>query len=141
MVLEISAMEADIIIKLLIATGLGLLIGLERELNKSAAGLKTFSIVCLGSALFTVATVSLNITSAVSGVISGIGFLGAAVVFRGPDKVSGLTTAALVWTTAAIGVAVGFGLYFAAATVALLVLVILIPVEYVEKKLLKKHRQ
>jgi len=141
MAFEISAMEMDIIIKLLAATGFGLLIGVERELNKSAAGLKTFSIVCLGSALFTVAALSTGSATAVSGVISGIGFLGAAVVFRGPDKVSGLTTAALVWTTAAIGVATGFSLYYAAAAVTILVLVILIPIEYLEKRLIKKHRQ
>jgi len=141
MAFPISPMEMDIILKLVIATGLGLLIGLEREINKSAAGLKTFSIVCMGSALFTVAALSTNVGSAVSGVISGIGFLGAATIFRSEDKVRGLTTAAVVWTTAAIGVAVGFGLYFAAAAVALLVLVILIPVEYVEKKLIKRHRQ
>ena len=141
MAFAISPMEMDIILKLLIATGLGLLIGLERETNKSAAGLKTFSIVCMGSCLFTVAALASGVASAVSGVISGIGFLGAATIFRNEDKVRGLTTAAVVWATAAIGVSVGFGLYFAAAAVAALVLVILIPVEYVEKKLIKSHRQ
>ena len=134
----ITSLEMDILIKLLVSVLLGGIIGLEREFNKSAAGIKTYSIVCLGSALFTLASAIVDIKLA-AGVITGIGFLGAAVIFKTENRVVGITTAALVWSTASIGFVVGLGLYFAAVAATILLLVILIPVEYFEKKLLKFH--
>jgi len=138
MAFGMGPLETDIIIKLLLATFFGAIVGLEREFNKSAAGIKTYAIVCLGSALFTLASVIIDIKLA-AGVITGIGFLGAATVFKTESKVVGITTAALIWSTAAIGFVVGLGLYFAAAVTVVLLLIILVPVEYIEKKVLKTH--
>jgi putative Mg2+ transporter-C (MgtC) family protein len=132
--------EIEIITKLGISVLLGAIIGIERELNKSAAGIKTYSIVCMGSALFTLASVLVDIKLA-AGVITGIGFLGAATVFKTESKVVGLTTASLIWTVAAIGFVVGLGYYFAAAVATAFLLFILIPLEYLEKKVLKMHRE
>ena len=133
------AYDPDMTMKLVLALVLGAAIGLEREFNKSAAGIKTYSIVCVGSALFTMAALKVNISVA-SGVITGIGFLGAATVFKTTDRVVGLTTAALIWATAAIGFAIGIGEHYTAILSTLIVLFILIPMEHFEKKILKWHK-
>jgi putative Mg2+ transporter-C (MgtC) family protein len=140
MAFTITSAETDILVKLSVAVLLGAIIGLEREFNKSAAGLKTYAIVCMGSALFTLASAIIDIRVA-AGVITGIGFLGAAVIFKNENRVVGITTAALVWSTAAIGFVVGLGMYFAASVATLLLLVILIPMEYFEKKFLNFHQE
>ena len=133
-----SPLEMEIIVKLVVSMALGAAIGLEREFNRSAAGLKTYSIVCMGSAFFTAVAASVNVAVA-AGVITGIGFLGAATIFKTDSKVVGITTAALIWAVAAIGFGVGIGMYYASAVATGLLLFILIPVEHFEKKLLKKH--
>jgi putative Mg2+ transporter-C (MgtC) family protein len=119
---------------------IGAIIGLERELHKSAAGIKTYSIVCLGAALFTAvaATVDIGVTT---GVITGVGFLGAAMIFKTENSVIGLTTAALIWSTSAVGFAIGTGLFLAAIIGTVLILTILYPMERIESKLLKTHHQ
>jgi putative Mg2+ transporter-C (MgtC) family protein len=140
MSIAISPVEMDIITKLVLSVILGGAIGLEREFNRSAAGIKTYAIVCLGSALFTLASNMTDIRVA-AGVITGIGFLGAATVFKTENKVVGLTTAALIWSTASIGFVIGIGLYFAAVVSTFLVLFILVPVEYLEKRFLNTHQE
>lgn len=130
--------ESAVILKLVLSVVLGAAVGIEREFNRSAAGVKTYSIVSLGSALFTLASAIVDIKIA-AGVITGIGFLGAAVVFKNEKGVTGITTAALVWAVAAVGFTVGLGLYMTAITATILLLVILVPVEYLEKKYLKNH--
>jgi putative Mg2+ transporter-C (MgtC) family protein len=82
------------------------------------------------------ATVDVGVTS---GVITGIGFLGAAMVFKSENKVFGLTTAALIWATAAIGFAIGIGVFLGAIVATGLILVLLVPVEKLERKILKTH--
>jgi len=119
---EIYEFELSALIKLLIASVCGGLIGLEREMKGRPAGLKTFSLVCIGSALVmtTNAYISINIagssgdsTRMAAQVISGIGFLGAGTIMvTGHNQVKGLTTAAALWVTAAIGIAIGSGFYF-----------------------------
>jgi putative Mg2+ transporter-C (MgtC) family protein len=140
MAFALSPVDIDIGVKLIVAVVLGGIVGLEREFNKSAAGIKTYAIVCLGAALFTAVAATVSVAMA-AGVITGIGFLGAAVVFKNENRVTGITTAALIWSIAAIGFAVGIGLYFAAVVSTILIIVILVPVEYVEKKLLKTHNE
>jgi putative Mg2+ transporter-C (MgtC) family protein len=137
MAFEIGPAEMDIIAKLLISAFLGGVVGLEREFNRSAAGLKTYAIVCMGSALFTLASALVDLRIA-AGVITGIGFLGAATIVKTDNRVVGITTAALIWTVAAVGFVVGMGLYFAAAVATGLLIFILVPVEMFEKKYLDK---
>ncbi|UFH48449.1 MgtC/SapB family protein [Pseudomonas sp. KNUC1026] len=104
--------------RLLLAAVLGGLLGLQRELSGKAAGLRTHMLVCTGAALFVLAP-GLNgagpdaLSRAIQGVVAGIGFLGAGTILKGNEqdthKVKGLTTAAGLWMTAAIGVAAGMG--------------------------------
>lgn len=102
------------ILRLLLAVVLGGLIGLEREAHGRPAGLRTHILVCLGSALFTVISESYtghnsDPSRIASQIVSGIGFLGAGTIIRQGSIVRGLTTAASLWTTAAIGMAAGAG--------------------------------
>ncbi|RMG44411.1 MAG: MgtC/SapB family protein [Candidatus Dadabacteria bacterium] len=101
---------------LVIAAGLGAVIGLERELARKDPSLRTFSLIATGSCLFSMMSVytAYGVPNADPGrisaqIVSGIGFLGAGVIFRSARGVSGLTTAALIWVTAAIGMSVGLG--------------------------------
>lgn len=131
-----TAEHADIAFRLFSAAFLGGLIGLERELHRKEAGLRTYSIVCLGSALMMVVSTQMyEIYKASSPdpgriaaqVVSGVGFLGAGAIIRfSQGGVKGLTTAAGVWTAAGIGLACGMRQYFAAVLTTFFVLAALI---------------
>ncbi len=119
-------------LRLFFAALLGALIGLERELRDSPAGLRTHMLVALGCALFVLVPQQAGVTQAeltrvVQGVAAGVGFLGAGAVLKskGEHEIHGLTTAASIWATAAIGVTVGLGHEATAILAALLVLFIL----------------
>lgn len=107
----------DVTIKIVLAGGLGALVGLDRELSDQPAGLRTHILVSLGAALFTMAGADLiggesnpvDPTRIAAQVVTGIGFLGAGAIIRQGMSVRGLTTAAGLWVTAAIGTAVGLG--------------------------------
>lgn len=120
-------------LRLLLATGLGAAIGFNREMSLKPAGLRTHALVALGAALVTLIGLvladspggDLNATSRViQGILAGIGFIGGGVILHGrqDQSVHGLTTAASIWITAAIGVLVGIGFYFPAALAAALTL-------------------
>jgi len=122
--------QVDMVLRLLIATVLGGLIGYERELAEKPAGLRTNLLVCLGAALFTVAGIygfgSQGDPSRVAaGIVAGIGFLGAGTILRGDGAVHGITTAATIWAVAAIGLAVGAGLYLVAVVTTGIMLIAL----------------
>jgi len=108
---------------------LGGLIGLEREMHDKPAGFRTHVLVCMGAAMFTTLSLSFAGTAEVSriaaGVVTGIGFLAAGSIFRDKNRVRGLTTAADIWVVAAIGMTVGFSLYFLAAIATAIALVVL----------------
>ena len=100
------------------AAFLGYLVGLDRALRGKDAGDRTFALVALGSAAFVAMGVELFPYSAdriIQGVATGVGFLGAGIIFRASGGVKGLTTAAALWAAAALGALVGGGLYLAAA--------------------------
>jgi putative Mg2+ transporter-C (MgtC) family protein len=116
-------------------------VGLERELRGSAAGLRTHMLVGVGAALFTVAgayEVPTDPTRVAAQVVTGIGFLGAGVIFTQRGSVRGLTTAASLWLTAAIGLAAGLGAYVALAAAVAVGLAVLGPLRLVELRWL--HR-
>jgi putative Mg2+ transporter-C (MgtC) family protein len=127
--------ELEIIVRLLLATALGAGIGFQRERANKPAGLRTHTLIALGSALFTVVSIfgfggGVDAARVAAGVVTGIGFIGAGVIFRGMrgDHVMGLTTAASIWATASIGLAAGVGMYLIATVVAAItVLVLMIP--------------
>jgi len=125
-------MEVDIVLKILLAAMLGGIIGLERELSHKEAGLRTNILIAIGSTLITllsfkIAALTQNADPArlAAQIVSGIGFLGAGAIIQARFAVHGLTTAATIWTVAAIGIAVGSGFYLLAFLVALLVVVVL----------------
>jgi len=123
--------ELEMTLRLLLAAVLGAIIGYQRERAGKTAGLRTHVLICLGSALFTVASIygfGLNTDPArvAAGVVAGIGFLGAgAIMHREGGLVAGLTTAATIWAVAGIGMAAGAGLYLVSAVTTVLVLVVL----------------
>jgi putative Mg2+ transporter-C (MgtC) family protein len=126
--------EIESVSRLLLAAVLAASIGFQREKASKPAGLRTHILIGMGSALFTIVSIygfsgAADPARIAAGVVTGIGFIGAGVIFRGMrgDKVMGITTAASIWITAAIGIAAGAGLYIiatAAAVVTLLVLMI-----------------
>jgi len=109
----------EMILRLLLATALGAGIGYQRERAGKAAGLRTHILVSSGAALFTLVSIYgfggavVDISRVAAGVVIGIGFIGAGVILRGTreKEVAGLTTAATIWMTAAIGLAAGAGMY------------------------------
>ena len=125
------ATEVEIILRLLLAAALGAIIGYQRERAKKPAGLRTHVLICIGAALFTVASIYGFGTAGdpariAAGVVAGIGFLGAGAIIRGGEGiVAGLTTAATIWSVAGIGLAAGAGLYLASAVATALVLIVL----------------
>ena len=129
--------ETELIVKLLLSVVLGLLIGLERQFHKKPAGLRTHSLVSLGACLFVLAALNLGgiefVSRVMPGIVTGVGFLGAGMIFQSKDRVKGLTTAAEIWTLAAIGILVGVGLYSLAIIAAILILIILVPFKWFEK--------
>lgn len=121
--------EIDIIIKILLASGLGALIGLERELDDEPAGIRTHILVAMGSAIFTMLSFAVSSgdpTRIASNIVVGIGFLGAGTIFKDKYQVRGLTTAADIWVVSAIGMAVGLGDFFLATISALLIFFVLV---------------
>jgi len=109
----------EMILRFLLAAGLGAGVGYQRERAGKAAGIRTHILVSSGAALFTLASIygfdgaAVDISRVAAGVVVGIGFIGAGVIFRGISGtgVAGLTTAASIWVTAAIGLAAGAGMY------------------------------
>jgi putative Mg2+ transporter-C (MgtC) family protein len=115
--------------RLLLACLLGGLVGLERELNRKSAGVRTNLLICMGAAFFTLLSgvlagdASPNRGQVASNIVQGIGFLGAGLILHNRSRVSGLASAASVWAVASIGMACGAGLYMAAAVATLIVIV------------------
>lgn len=103
-----------LVTKLVLATALGYLIGMERELHGKVVGTRTVSLIAIGSALYVLMSPSMlngDNSRIIAQVVSGIGFLGAGIIFKDGDTVKGLTTAATVWCSAAIGCLCGYGMY------------------------------
>jgi len=125
-------MEIDIILKILLAAMLGGIIGLERELSHKEAGLRTNILIAIGSTLITILSFKIAALSKIADparltaqIVSGIGFLGAGAIIQARFAVHGLTTAATIWTVAAIGIAVGSGFYLVAFLVTIFVVLVL----------------
>ena len=144
----------QIILRLILAALLGSIVGLERERLDWAAGLRTHMLVCLGATLFMIvstygfmnvlgypnAGIALDPSRVAAQVVSGIGFLGAGTIILRKDVILGLTTAASLWAVAAVGLAVGGGLFAAAIATTVLILLILAGIKPLEKVLFKNRR-
>lgn len=144
----------EIVLRLLLAAIFGALIGLERERKHWAAGLRTHMMVCVGACLIMIVSafgfsdilgtphVDLDPSRIAAQVVSGIGFIGAgAILFSKQETIRGITTASGIWTVAAIGLATGSGLYFAACITTLIALIILWALQPLEYFYFKKYEQ
>jgi len=123
--------ELVLVGRLVLAAFLGAVIGYERELRGRSAGLRTFAAVALGACLFSIISYIVvpegNETTRIAAqIVTGVGFLGAGVILHGQGHVSGLTTSATLWAAAAVGMAVGFGLYILAVAATLLLVLLLL---------------
>lgn len=141
--IELSDWEG--LLRVAMAAVLGATIGLERELRAKEAGLRTNMLVAMGAALFTVSSIQLSEfyvnwdgsirfdpSRIISTIVSGIGFLGGAIVFKTEERVRGVTTAASIWAVTGVGVATGAGFYIMAAGSTFLIIIVLFVVGWIE---------
>ena len=145
----INSTKIDIwttIVRLIISFLLGAIVGTERQMRRREAGLRTFTLICLGSTMAMLISIWIpqiypNFLNGDPGriaaqVLTGIGFLGAGAIIQSRGSVYGLTTAACIWVVAVIGLAVGAGMFTAAIIVTALTVTILISLERFEKRML-----
>jgi putative Mg2+ transporter-C (MgtC) family protein len=129
-----------LMLRLLVAAGLGAVIGLEREFRQKPAGLRTNILIAVGSALFT--TISILLAEGHPGgtpdriaaqIVTGIGFLGGGTILQSGNNIHGMTTAATIWVNAAIGMAAGTGAYAMAAAATFITMVVLLVLPPIER--------
>ncbi|HSV85839.1 MAG TPA: MgtC/SapB family protein [Levilinea sp.] len=128
--LDLASIFPDVV-KLVLAIVVGGLIGLEREILDKDAGFRTLTLICVGSTLFTIFSISVSPAGdggrIAAQIVSGVGFLGAGVILREGTQVRGLTTASTVWLVAALGMGIGMGNYlFSVSATAILLLVLFV---------------
>lgn len=132
-----EVLHLDVLMQLTLAVLLGGAIGLERELSGKPAGLRTNILICVGATLFTALSVKMSLgrgdpARVAAQILPGVGFIGAGTILHARGSVTGLTSAATIWVVAAIGMALGTGEYTEALGTALLVMVILMGLGYLE---------
>jgi putative Mg2+ transporter-C (MgtC) family protein len=126
--------------RLIVASALGGLVGLEREVKRRSAGVRTNLLICMGAAFFTLLSAVLagdlspNKGQVASNIVQGIGFLGAGLIIHNHSRISGLTSAASVWVVASIGMACGAGLLAVAAIATIIVILALEIVGFLERR-------
>lgn len=127
-----------------IAFIIGAVIGLEREFRSKPAGFRTMILICVGSCLYTILSKEVAAAGSAdriaSNIVTGIGFIGAGVIFKEGITVNGLTTAALIWITAALGMAIGYHNYPLAIVVSAMVVIALFVLEPVQRFINRLHR-
>ena len=136
--------QSETALQLLFSFIIGTAIGIEREYRSKAAGLRTMIMICLGSTIFTELSMVIGNGSEdriASNIITGIGFLGAGVIFKDGLSISGITTATTIWITAALGMAVGAGQYFIAFVSCVAVLIVLLFFEVLSKAIARIHHE
>jgi putative Mg2+ transporter-C (MgtC) family protein len=141
----IDILYSEDVIKLFLSLLMGSFIGIEREYRSKAAGFRTIALICLGSTLFTIVSVRIGYPSSAdrvaANIITGIGFIGAGVIFKDGFGISGLTTATSIWITAALGMGVGAGEYLITGVSFFLALIILMLFQKIQEKIESKHQK
>lgn len=135
--------ESRDVLLIMLSVLIGLLIGIEREFRNKSAGLRTFILVSFGSCLFTILSLKIGLANPdrlAANIITGIGFLGAGVIFKEDNKVSGITTATTIWAAASLGMCVGAGYIFLAFIGVGLVLAILALLTYLQTYIDNYHK-
>ena len=133
----------EIALRLILSFLIGTALGVEREYRTKAAGLRTMIVICLGSTIFTEISLSIGGNSPdriASMIITGIGFLGAGVIFKDGLTISGITTATTIWISAALGMAVGAGEYMIAVVSSVVVLIVLTFFERLKMWIGERHQ-
>ncbi|WP_374165599.1 MgtC/SapB family protein [Arcticibacter sp. MXS-1] len=134
----------EILIQFLLAALWGSIVGAEREYRGKAAGFRTTIMISVGACFFTIMSVHLGFGSSTdriaSNIVTGIGFLGAGVIFRGENQVNGITTAATIWAVAAVGMGIGGGFYFASSCASVLIVIILAVLPAIENYLFRVNQ-
>lgn len=130
MVAPTLPIEIEMVFRIIMACFLGGLIGWERERHRNilSAGIRTYGAISLGACAFGILSYYVNDTDPsriAAQVVTGIGFLGGGIIFRQGDYVTGLTTAATLWATAAVGLSIAFGLYLVGILIAILIFLLL----------------
>jgi putative Mg2+ transporter-C (MgtC) family protein len=146
---NLSAVEAELVLRLVLAGALGAIVGAEREMHGHPAGMRTHLLVALGSAVFTVLSfhgfsgfdTGVDPTRIASQVVSGIGFLGAGAILKEGLTIRGLTTAASLWSTAGVGMAAGVGEYAITTATTAIVLISLWPLRPIADRLEDSRRR
>ena len=141
--MDLSQAQIDTAVRMAVAAVMGMAIGVERELREQAAGLRTHMLVAVGACLFTIVSAygfqgvatDVDPSRVAAQIVTGIGFLGAGAILREGLSVRGLTTAASLWITAAIGMAVGLGMYWASGVAVAITLVSLLALRPFRRRL------
>ncbi|MDQ1089732.1 MgtC/SapB family protein [Siphonobacter sp. SORGH_AS_1065] len=124
-----DSFDVEILLRFALAVLWGGIVGAEREYRSKSAGFRTMIMISMGACFFTMISNRLgapgNPDRLAAGIVTGIGFLGAGVIFRGDSKVIGITTAATIWTVAAVGMGIGAGYYFASAWASIVIFLVL----------------
>jgi len=141
--------DNEMVLRILVAFVLSGLIGLERQICRQQAGLRTHILVCVGSCLIMltslhvfdiyISVANMDPTRIAAGVITGIGFLGAGTIIRSPEGIRGLTTASSLWVVAALGLSIGCGFFKVSVVVTLLFLLVLLFLRGFERVMLNKE--
>src|SRR6185369_14226430 len=130
-------MTNEMLVRFLLAALWGGIVGLEREYRSKSAGFRTMIMISLGACFFTMMSMVIgegdNRDRIASNIVTGIGFLGAGVIFRGENRVNGITTAASIWAVAAVGMGIGAGYYAASAFASIIIVFVLAILPYVER--------
>lgn len=128
--------EQHQLLKVIVAVVIGGLLGLEREYHRKAAGMRTLTLICLGSTLFTILSVELGYPGSpdrvASNILTGVGFIGAGVIFKGDFTIDGITTAATIWIASALGIAIGMSHFVLAGCSLAIVLALLLGLKALE---------
>jgi len=135
--------DYEILIRFLMAVLFGGIVGIEREYRSKSAGFRTMIMIAFGSCFFTLMSnfIGLKDTDRIaSNIVTGIGFLGAGVIFRSESRVNGITTAATIWAVAAVGMGIGAGHYFASAFGSAVIIFVLAVLPYAENFIEKLNR-
>ncbi len=139
----LESLTMEMFLKIILAAVLGMAIGAEREHRHKSAGLRTYTLVAIGSALFTILSLygfggesyrAFDPSRIASQIVVGIGFIGGGMIILRENKVEGLTTAAGIWTTAAIGMAIGLGFYLVAIFATALILTVFVVLSQLKKE-------
>ena len=134
----------EIIVRLILSALIGMIIGVDRQIRNKEGGLRTHGLIASGAALYTI--ISLSIPQADPGrviaqIVTGVGFIGAGVIFKSQDRVRGITTAADIWMSAGIGTAIGLGMYKPAMIATIIILLILVPARAIDRAIYERYKK